>query len=106
MPPCLNPVIFCGFNRNLECFRGIADFLNFMWRYKPVLFWWLGRGQLCDSGGSFQKNLAEGVAFVGRRSKKPRSDISSAGKCMRTARLCTKTLNKIVIALRLCRSYI
>jgi hypothetical protein len=72
-----------GFNRGLECLKGIADFLNFMRRYKPVLFWWLGRGQLCDSGRSFQKNLAEGVVFVGRRSKKPRSDISSAGKTRR-----------------------
>jgi hypothetical protein len=53
---------------------------------------------------SFQKNLAEGVACVGRRSKKPRSAISSAGKCMRTACLCTKTLNKIVITPRLGRS--
>src|SRR5258708_8207000 len=93
-----------SFNRGLECLNGIADFLNFMRRSKPVLFWWRGRGQLCDSGRSFQKNLAEGVAFVGRRSKKPRSDISSAGKCMRTACRCTKTLNKIVIAPRLGRS--
>jgi len=59
-----------GFNRGLECLKGIADFLNFMRRYKPILFWWLGRGQLCDSGRSFQKNLAEGVAFVGRRFQK------------------------------------
>jgi hypothetical protein len=54
----------------------------------------------------FQKNLADGVAFAGRRSKKPRSAISSAGKCMRSICLCTNTLNKIVIAPRLGRSYI
>jgi hypothetical protein len=61
MPLCLNPVISPASTAAFECLKGIADFLNFMRRYKPVLFWWLGRGQLCDSGRSFQKNLAEGV---------------------------------------------
>ena len=54
----------------------------------------------------FQKNFADGAAFWGRRSKKPRSAISSTGKCIWAACRCTDTLNNIAMAPRLGRSYI
>ena len=59
-----------------------------------------------DEYSAFQKNLADGVAFVGKRSKKPISAISATGKCIRAECLLTETLNKTVTAPRLGRSYI
>jgi hypothetical protein len=53
-----------------------------------------------------QKNLADGVAGLGRWSKNPRSVISSAGKCGRAESRLTETRKRTVIVPRFGRSYI